>query len=776
MALEARTERPDSDQVTKETIDTLEYGDKIPKPSPPKKKPVKLTQEEKDRRAAERDALREHRKAERAEEREQKKRETAERKVREKAELKAARIAEAEEGHVTLPAVVLRDKTVKAIDPATAVEIISQYLGGLCLDVEHSGYDLGHQHYELRTVQLGGEDMAVVLDAADENQMLIASWALEAATKVHAHSASADADPCARAGLISFDDIWAKMYDSVLYAKLTDPKLSGSDANGLKDLARDLLGDYALAPECEKAKNALFKAMGCKIETDALTPPEHNGWYMVDKTSVNMVRYAGSDVLDLAAVLRVLPPLPVEESVLDRERRAEAVCARVNLDGAALDPPHIKKMIDQHEMSRETHRFNVLVLSDNTIDNPSSPDVGEKLIALDPSLLNVLERSEKTGRPSAARASLEKISDVQEYDTLTEVTLKEHSSPLQYEVNNSEVIRQKPESYMLAREILAYRHDVTTLGLLLRPLNTLCDEGDGRMRPTVLTINADTGRMSTVRPNSQQFSRQGGVRACVKADPGMKGIAADFSGCEILVAAALSGDRGLYEAEMSPRCWACGSNPCDSNCGKGHSGLHWRTAHTARGEAATKEDRYNAKRGTFTRLFGGGPATAAKQVNSPVHVMEELFAAFDESAPDFTAWDNWMRKCYYDGSLVWRDYGTGENYRQDIPGSRRMTYRTYSGRNIYVNAPHAAVNYAVQGTARELLVDALLEWAKGPWGHCVIIPIHDELVAFVPEAEAEEATKFLVKCMTTSILSVPGWDVLIGAEPDEPWTSWPDSS
>jgi hypothetical protein len=382
---------------------------------------------------------------------------------------------------------VLRDGTVRSVSLDIVVESLCYYLPALGVDVEHSGYDVGDSRYELRTVQLGGEEMAFVLDPDSPVQREVIMWALAAAEKLHAFAAIADIIPLVLAGLIDWDTAWAKMHDGVIYVKLTDPRLAGSEANGLKDLSRDLLHEYAVSPEAEKKKNALFKAIGCNINTDSSTPAEKNGWNMVNKRAVTMIRYAGCDVLDLAAVLRVLPALPVSGEVLTREREVQARCARVALDGFALDYPHIVTMIEVHEKSKTEHQQNVALLTDGKITNPSAPGVGAALIELWPHLVSVLDRSEDTGEPSAAKKSLGKIQG----DGIDAVT---------------------------AKEILAYRHDVTILSLLLRPLLVLCLSGDSRMRPTVYTISADTGRMSCVRPNGQQFARRGGIRACVIAD------------------------------------------------------------------------------------------------------------------------------------------------------------------------------------------------------------------------------------------------------------------
>jgi hypothetical protein len=327
-----------------------------------------------------------------------------------------------------------------------------------------------------------------VLDAANEGQMMIASWALRFSRKLHAHSATADVIPCVLAGLIGWDDAWAKMEDSVLRAKLNDPKMSGSDADALKELARDLLREYAVSPNAEKDKNALFGVMGCIAKPLLTTPPEKNGWYSVNKNSVVMTRYAGSDVLDLAAVLRILPPIPVHESVMERERGFQAACAPVTYTGFQLDPVHIKMMIEQAEEAQAAAQQNVMTLSDGLIVNPKSSDVITLLPQVIPGLVLPLHR--KTKQPTADKGALEGLK-------------------LKY--------RDWPLAFHLLDQILEYRHQDTTRGLLLRPLEALCDHGDGRMRPTVYTIEASTGRASCRRPNGQQFSRQGGVRACVVA-------------------------------------------------------------------------------------------------------------------------------------------------------------------------------------------------------------------------------------------------------------------
>ena len=249
----------------------------------------------------------------------------------------------------------------------------------------------------------------------------------------------------------------------------------------------------------------------------------------------------------------------------------------------------------------------------------------------------------------------------------------------------------------------------------------------------------------------------------------MIGISADFSGCEIIVAAGLSGDRQLYEAETSSRCYACDGDPC--SCGKYHTGLHWLAAHLTFGKDAVKEHRYQAKAVIFRKLFGGQPDS---------DVAAKIARVFDtEIAPVYKAWDDWLRVMYTQGSLLYRDYsGHGENYSMNLEGRKRYAiYRTYSGRQIYSGkGEHAVGNYAIQGTARELLVDGIRVWSHSRWGHLPILPVHDQIIAFVPREEADEASAVLRRCMETDVLSTDDWNVHIDADLDKPFKAWPDSS
>lgn len=86
--------------------------------------------------------------------------------------------------------------------------------------------------------------------------------------------------------------------------------------------------------------------------------------------------------------------------------------------------------------------------------------------------------------------------------------------------------------------------------------------------------------------------------------------------------------------------------------------------------------------------------------------------------------------------------------------------RLISGRYVPVgDRSHAALNYLVQGSSRELLVGAWLrferEAAIRKLDARIWFPIHDELVIDAPDEHAEEAAKLVSQCMTFSCYGVP---------------------
>jgi DNA polymerase I-like protein with 3'-5' exonuclease and polymerase domains len=504
------------------------------------------------------------------------------------------------------------------------------------------------------------------------------------------------------------------MHDPVLTAKLADPAMAETDADGLKLLAAAVLKDAAVAQQADKRRSKLFTSGGWASDTDALTLPERSGWAQVDPACEGMIIYAGSDVLDTARVARVLPP-PANPHVYERERTAQRMTARVSHRGLPLDLDQIRPLIERETGLREAARDRI---TPHGIENPGS---AKQVAAAMTELGVALPRTKPSikfpqGQPSVAEAVLSRLS----------------------------ALEGQPEVSSLAAAILDYREHATILSLTLEPFRVLCEHGDGRTRPVIHTLAADTGRMSCRRPNLQQVKREGGYRSCITADPGYLLISADFASVEVRTAAALSQDPGLME--MIARGDAC-ADPAE----KKNYDLHWRVTWMVHGQDATKSQRYPMKRAVFGHIYGGSAEAMAAGARISMANAEAVKGSIAALAPRLTQWDAEMRQYVRNGG-------------REFPA--------YSGRTIWLSRfPHAAANYCIQGSAREFLIDALLRWEQTPWGDCIVLPVHDELIAMVPESQAAEATAALTACMRNALNGVQ-----IAAEASEPSFAWQDAS
>jgi DNA polymerase I-like protein with 3'-5' exonuclease and polymerase domains len=296
---------------------------------------------------------------------------------------------------------------------------------------------------------------------------------------------------------------------------------------------------------------------------------------------------------------------------------------------------------------------------------------------------------------------------------------------------------------------MRFNHHRTITGLFTTPFSQLL-EGDGRVRPTIYTLGTNTGRMSCVRPNLQQMSKQGGIRAMVTASPGHVLVSADFSSVEVRVAAALSQDPVLAQfiadgrdlhAEVALQAFG----PNDEASAVSEDNPEGKPK-------PSKKHRYQAKSGVFGFIYGGGISTLAKQVGVSEQTMAVIIDSLKTITPTLTQWSAWVK-------------GQSESGNRQFPSC--------SGRIIHFppRQSHAAGNYAIQGTARELLVDALLRLRETRWGQVVTLPVHDELILEVPEADGAAATAELVRCMETSLYGIP-----ISASPSAPAFAWQDAA
>jgi DNA polymerase-1 len=265
-------------------------------------------------------------------------------------------------------------------------------------------------------------------------------------------------------------------------------------------------------------------------------------------------------------------------------------------------------------------------------------------------------------------------------------------------------------------------------------------DADDRVHPTIGTLQARTARMSVARPPLQQLpSSDWRIRRAIVAEPGQVVISVDYSAVEMRVLAALSDEPTMKGAI---------ADGLD---------LHDFTATRVFGPQFTPHERKVSKAIGFGKVFGGGVDTVVRQTGAPAERVKEAMAAYDRTFPGIRRYSRQLQRA--------AEYG-------------RREVITPSGRHLPLDRDrmYAATNYVVQSTARDLLAQAIVDCFDAGLGDHLLLPIHDEIIAEAPAAEAEEIASEIARLMSSTFRGVEiitdpeigkrSWGSLYGCPPE----------
>ena len=221
-------------------------------------------------------------------------------------------------------------------------------------------------------------------------------------------------------------------------------------------------------------------------------------------------------------------------------------------------------------------------------------------------------------------------------------------------------------------------------------------DSEGKCHANINPLQARTARMSITGIPAQTLpSKDWKVRRCFIAEPGEVVISADYQAQELRVLAALSGDENMIQA------FAEGAD------------LHQITA-DASGVARSVGKTVN-----FAYVYGSGPKNIAESCGITVDKAKEVIAGFERAYPGVKKYNQYLQNL-----------------------AKRQGYIiTGSGRVLKVDKdrPYAALNYMIQSTSRDMTARALLRIDKAGLTRFIRLPIHDEIVACVPEKFVDSA-------------------------------------
>lgn len=257
-------------------------------------------------------------------------------------------------------------------------------------------------------------------------------------------------------------------------------------------------------------------------------------------------------------------------------------------------------------------------------------------------------------------------------------------------------------------------------------VDTFLEEADSRgvCHANINPLRARTGRMSITGIPAQTLPASDWmIRRCFIPDPGHSIVSCDYQAQELRVLAALSGDKVMQQA------FAEGAD------------LHQMTADSA-GVARSVGKTVN-----FAYVYGSGPANIAETCGITFMEAKKVIQGFERTYPGVKR--------------------LSENLQKEA--KQRGYITTPSGRRLYVDKDRAysALNYMIQSTSRDITAAALLRLSEAGFTKYLRLPIHDEVLACVPEEHAEWGAKKIASIMQTTFMGV-----VIEADADVLGASW----
>lgn len=578
-------------------------------------------------------------------------------------------------------------------------------------DVETTGL----QWYadELFMVQFGDENGNVEVLEHPRDAERIQEW-LSEDDDYRAWNTKFDLHFLASAGYeLPPEDRW---HDGMVVAQLVDErfsaalkarasKLFGNESRDLEKKVKDELAALHAARRKEHKERLYdwledqgFAQKRNKLPQvpDGLAVPEHLRWQppnYADVDRVLMGAYAAQDISLTRRVGAVYDPqLDTQEvrGVYEKiERPALAALFRLERRGLPIDEAATRRLFEASERRLDALTATARELSGKSNFNPSSPkQVGEAL--------------ERLGAD------------------LSFVTQTDAGNPKTDEENLTAV------DHPLAQAILDFRGESKLYGTYLYPMFHDTEDrkrfiaADGRVHSNIRQVGAKTGRMSSSDPNVQNWHRDDlRLRYIVRAGAGNKLVVADMEAVEARVLA-------MYTAKF-------GGGRLLKTLREGGD-IHTLTAELVglkgrKRPSGFESPRQQGKRFNYLVMYGGGVRAIRKWFLVPQARAREMLDRYYQVYPEIRQLQDSIQWRLADRRYITTLYGRRQRLERDV---RSEGYKF--------------LNYLIQGTSADMFKMALVRLHEQ--GVPLVGVYHDELLAEVPEAEAEHTAALMEEALT----------------------------
>jgi DNA polymerase I len=293
--------------------------------------------------------------------------------------------------------------------------------------------------------------------------------------------------------------------------------------------------------------------------------------------------------------------------------------------------------------------------------------------------------------------------------------------------------------------LLTYRKASKLLSTYLDVYEQRADANDHHcIRTSFNQAVAETGRLSSSQPNLQNQPARGPegalIRSLFVARPGHKLIVADYAMMELRMAAHFSNDDTMLTA------FAEGQD-LHSLTAANQTGVTYEAfmGLLAAGDSRAKAARFIGKTSNFGLLYGMGAKKFRLYllVNNGVLVTPDeaqaLIQGFNRTFAGVQTWKRQIMQFAHHHQFV---YTIAERKRR-LPGLVSPQHWQQA------EAERQAVNAVVQGSCADIMIEVMppIQAAMTALGGSLLLTVHDELVAEVPEESAQTAATLMSTLM-----------------------------
>lgn len=243
------------------------------------------------------------------------------------------------------------------------------------------------------------------------------------------------------------------------------------------------------------------------------------------------------------------------------------------------------------------------------------------------------------------------------------------------------------------------------------------------IHPDINPLGARTGRMSASRPALQQMSRGRLVRDAFIARDGNKLMDNDFNQVELRLLAHFADEAGMIQAF--------------AEADAGGVDVFTAMARTIYGDPdlqKTDDRRQHTKFAAYANAYGAGTERFAWTAHIDVAEAEQFLKVYHSTFPGVKRWQRAIDRVANE-----RMADEGVPYVTTAWGRRQVVE--------WVDWAYKLGNYLIQGTSADLIKQKLVDLDSAGLAQYIVLPVHDEFLSDVPEADLAEVQPEFVKVM-----------------------------